>query len=152
MEENFKKIVEKSMIQTDSDFTSKVMETIHSEEKVLSNLLTTKANLATSVDFTAQLMTQLEGKSPATPYSPVISKIGWIGIAATFVGIICVTLFLGTNDIYDAPFASNFDQLKRSIDSITTIGIEFQYLMIGILVLSIGLVIEQNLGRRMSRK
>ena len=148
MEENKKDILKKGLLKTDADFTSNLMDKINAEEKALSNVLSKHGAVATSPDFTAQLMSQLEGKSPAVPYTPVISRKVWIGIAAVFIGIICLTFFSGTEGSVDLRMEDGVQRIKNGVSSITSSGAILQYFMIGILMLSLGLFVEQKLSSK----
>lgn len=148
MEENKKEILKKGLMKTDTDFTSNLMNKINSEETALSNVLSKHGSVSTSPDFTAQLMGQLEGKSPAVPYTPVISKRTWIGIAAMFIGLICLTLFSGTDGSIDLRIEDGFQNIKNGVGSFFSNGSTFYYVMLGILMLSVGLFIEQKVGKK----
>ena len=152
MEEQKNKLLKKGLLEPDADFTSKVMNSIDAEETVLSNLLAQHGSVAPSSNFTAQLMQQLEGKSPLVPYEPVISKKAWIGIAAVFIGIICFTMFSGTKDPKEILLNDELHQFTMSIDALFSDGSAFPYLMLGILILAIGLVIEQKVSAKVSRE
>lgn len=152
MEEQKNKLLKKGLLEPDTDFTSKVMNSIDAEETVLSNLLAKHGSVTPSSDFTSQLMQQLEGKSPVAAYAPVISKKAWIGIAAVFIGIICLTIFFGTKDSKEILLNDQLHQFTMHIDALFSDGSAFPYLMLGILILSIGLVLEQKLSAKVSRE
>lgn len=152
MEEQKNKLLKKGILETEADFTSNVMNSINSEETRMSNLLSKYGMVEPSADFTTQLMRQLEGKSPAVPYTPVISKKAWIGIAAVFVGVIILTLFSGTNNPKGTLFDDELNQLTTMLDALFSDGSAFPYLMLGGLILSIGLVIEQKMKTKVANK
>ena len=135
-------------MKTDTDFTSNLMDKINAEETALSNVLSKHGSVSTSPDFTAQLMGQLEGKSPAIPYTPVISKRTWIGIAAMFIGLISLTLFSGTEGSLDLRIEDSFQNIKNGLGSFFSNGSVWHYVMLGIFVLSIGLFVEQKVGEK----
>lgn len=152
MEEQKNKQLKKGILDTEADFTSNVMNTINSEETRMSNLLSKHGMISPSTDFTAQLMRQLEGKSPVVPYTPVISKKAWIGIAAFFIGVIIFTLFSGTNDPKGSLLNDEINQFTTIMESLFSNGSAFPYLMFGVLILSIGLIIEQKVKTKVANK
>jgi hypothetical protein len=147
MEKNTRNILKKGLLKTESDFTSKIMDELNAEEKALSSVLLKHGELKTSVDFTAQLMQELEGKVPKKPYTPVISMRGWIGIAAVFTGVIVLLFSSGTNS--SSEFVPN-DKIEAVAAGISDFFKErswFIYLLLGALLLSIALVLEQRSGK-----
>ena len=147
MEENKKEILKKGLIKTDPDFTSNLMNKINAEEAVLSNVLSRHGSVSTSTDFTAQLMSKLEGKTSRAPYTPVISKKVWFGIAAVFIGLISITLFSGTEGSRELGIEAGFQSIKNGVDSFLSNGSIFRYIMLGVLLLSVGFVIEQRVNK-----
>lgn len=152
MEDNTNKHWKKGILQPNEDFTSQVMQKIEAEEEALAHLLSKHGKMTPSTDFTAELMQKLEGKVPVVPYTPVISKRMWIGIAAVGIGIIFWTLFTGSESYPDKGFEYPLQNFNDSIHSMVTEGSVFSYFAMGILILSIGLVIEQRVGRIIFRK
>lgn len=152
MEEQKNKLLKKGILDTNADFTSNVMNTLTTEEFRMSGLLAKHGIESPSSDFTTQLMRQLEGKSPAIPYTPVISKKAWIGIAAFFIGVIIFTLFSGTNDPKGSLLNDELNQFTTITESLFSNGSAFPYLMFGVLILSIGLIIEQKVKTKVANK
>jgi hypothetical protein len=149
MKENKKEILKKGLMKTDTDFTSKLMNKINAEEEALSNVLTRHGSVSTSPDFTAQLMSQLEGKSTAIPYEPAISKKAWIGIAAMSIGLVFFTLISGTENSRELGIEEGFGRVMNDVGTFFSGGSIFNYVMLGSLLLSIGLVVEQKVGKKM---
>lgn len=148
MEENKKDILKKGLLKTDTDFTANLINKINADEAALSKVLTKHGTVSTSVDFTAQLMSQLEEKTPAIPYKPVISRPAWIAIAAIFIGFIGLTLFSGTENSHQLGIEGGLQNLKNGVDAIFSGDSTFQYFMLGALLLSLGLVVEQKISER----
>jgi len=142
-----KDILKKGMEKTSADFTSHVMDSINKEEKALNNVLNEHGRMITSESFTVNVMQQLEGKTPAIPYEPVISRSVWLAICAVFVGIVVLVITTGT------PIGSKLtagDSLKIVAESIgsffSNLGYT-TYTAAGIFVLSLGLLVEQKINR-----
>lgn len=148
MDENKKELLKKGLVTTDTDFTSKLMTKINAEETALSNVLSKHGSVSTSTDFTAQLMTKLEGKTPVIQYEPVISKSAWIGIAALFIGIISLTFFFGSEGSLEFRLGNGFQNVKNGIGSFLSKGSAFLYILIGAFILSVGLFVEQKVGKK----
>lgn len=148
MEENKKDILKKGLMKTDVDFTSKLMDKIDVDETALSNVLSKHGSVPTSSDFTASLMGQLEGKSPAIPYSPAISRKAWIGVAAVSIGVICLSLFSGTESFREFGIEKSFQNFAGGVATFFSSGSIFNYLVLGGLVLSLGLFIEQRVSKK----
>lgn len=148
MEKKDKNILKKGLMETKSDFTSNLMDQINAEEKALSNVLSTDGKLETSPDFTALLMAQLEGESPAMVYKPVISKRVWYGLATVFVGVVGLAIFFGSAGPNKAHFDLNLSSVSSQFESLFQIGSTVTYAIFGVLVFSIGLVVEQRISRK----
>ncbi|MFT5777912.1 MAG: hypothetical protein ACI837_000860 [Crocinitomicaceae bacterium] len=147
MEKKNTNILKKGLLKTESDFTSKLMDQLDAEDKALASLLTKQGALETSPDFTAQLMTELEGKRPKVPYTPVITLRGWIAAAAVFAGIIILTLFIGTTGPSEFVENDKIEAFKSGIGEFFKERSLFIYLLLGALLLSVGLFLEQRSNR-----
>lgn len=139
-----KDLLKKGLEKPENDFTSKVMQQINAEDVALRQVLARHGKLETSDDFTTQLMAQLEGKKQSIPYQPVISKYVWGVLAAVFAGIILLTLSLNQPGVSKVTIGDDIQQLTTSFVSIFTDRGMFMYSIIGILLLSIALLIEQR--------
>ena len=147
MEKKDKNILKKGIMETKSDFTSNLMDQINAEEKALSNVLTSNAKLETSPDFTSLLMAQLEGKSPAVVYKPVISKKTWFVLASLFLGVVGLAIFFGNANAKDARFHIDLSEIADQFESLFQASSGVVYLVFGVLILSIGLLVEQRLSK-----
>ena len=148
MDQKDKDILKKGLEETTPDFTSRVMNQINAEEKALSNVLSKHGAMETSPDFTAELMAKLEGKKPAVPYTPVISKTVWMGLAAMLVGVIIFVFASGSSQPSTLQVSENLQNVTNDIGTFFTKGSAFMYILLGTLVLSIALVVEQRLSRK----
>lgn len=148
MEKKDKNILKKGLMETKSDFTSNLMDQINAEEKALSNVLSSDGKLETSPDFTALLMEKLEGKSPALVYKPVISKKVWYALAAVFVGVVGLVVFFGSTGSEKAHFDIDFSKVASEFGALSEMGSTVAYAIFGVLVFSVGLVVEQRISRR----
>ncbi|MDX2359568.1 MAG: hypothetical protein QNK23_02100 [Crocinitomicaceae bacterium] len=146
MEEK-KHILKKGGLEAGAGFTSKLMEQINAEETALSNVLSKHGAEQPSVDFTAQLMSQLEGKTPKVPYTPVISKRTWIGIAAAFIGVFILTMFSG-GEASGRLNPETLQTVKDTVSGFFSNGSLFTYLILGALLLSLALFLDQGAYRK----
>lgn len=150
MEEK-KNNLKKGIMEPGADFTRQLMQQVDAEEKALSRVLSRHGVEEPSVDFTAQLMKELEGSHPKAPYTPVISWKAWAGIAAAFIGVICLVLF-GS----DSGQTSQFSTQERLTDAADKVQSFFEgnmmivYVVLGILLFSVGLLVEQRIQRKRS--
>ena len=147
MEKKDKNILKKGLLETSPNFTSNLMDQINAEEKALSTVLSTSGKLETSSDFTAQLMAQLEGTSPAMVYSPVISKRIWYVLATLFVAVIGLAVFFG-NGGAKGRINLNLSNITDRFESFFQMNSSMLYLVFAVLVFSIGLVVEQRIGKK----
>lgn len=138
-------ILKKGLIETNDDFTSTLMNKINTEEKALKSVLSQHGSLNAPIDFTAGVMHQLEGKVASPAYTPVISRRVWLGIAASISIIVLVTLFSDQSTSADSVLSGNVEQALNGIQSFCTNGSIFLYLLVGTLLFSIGLVVEQRM-------
>ena len=144
MEKKNKDILKKGLMETNSDFTSELMNRINAEEKALSSVLSKHGSVETSEDFTVHLMSKLEGKVPSKPYRSVISKPVWMGITAIFVAI--VVLALSTID-QEASTIKYDLQVERIADGVATFFKKSSFLTytcFGVLVFTLKLLYDQR--------
>ena len=146
MKKKANNILKKGLIETNDDFASNLMNKINAEEQALNSVLSQHGSLDAPTDFTAQVMKQLEGKVAASAYTPVISKRVWLGIAAAISAIVLLVLFNDQNTSSNSELSENVEQTLNSLYSFFTKGSIFIYLLLGTLLFSIGLVIEQRLN------
>jgi hypothetical protein len=150
MEKKNNDILKQGMMETKSDFTSSIMDQINAEEEALAAVLSEQGGMKPSLNFTTNLMTQLEGKVPAKVYTPIISKRSWIFIAAAFIAIIAIALSTAQPESSDASKYLNSLNLSGKISSVFKGTYGLLYIGFGVLALSIGLRIEQRLGKKMN--
>ncbi|MFT5860415.1 MAG: hypothetical protein ACI865_002528 [Flavobacteriaceae bacterium] len=141
-------ILKKGILKPTSDFTSGVMGKINAEEKALANVLSAQGGMKTSSDFTSQLMAQIGTSTPSTPYVPVISKRVWIGIAAVFIGVLVLAGFYTESGSGQIDLQNNLQKVSDDISASVKSGPIFTYLLVGALILSLGLFIEQRFGKK----
>jgi len=148
MEKQKKDILKSGLMETNMDFTSNLMSRIDAEEKALSTVLAKGRSMETSEDFTAELMSKLEGKVPAKPYKSVISKQGWIGIAAVFLGVIILSLLTIGQEGRSLKYNLNIEEATNTFVSFFQNSPVFTYTSLGLLILTIGLLFEQRFKKR----
>ncbi|MFK7784499.1 MAG: hypothetical protein AB8B56_05280 [Crocinitomicaceae bacterium] len=149
MEKKKTNILKDGLMETKMDFASNLMDRIDAEEKAMSNVLSNNSAMETSEDFTAKLMSKLEGKVPAKPYTSVISKQAWIGIAAVFVGIIILSLLTIGQEGSSIRYSHEIEQATNTFVSFFQNSPIFTYSSIGLLLITVGLLFDQRL-RKMS--
>jgi hypothetical protein len=150
MEKKNKDILKKGLMEPSSDFTSSIMNQIKKEDRAISNILSEKGSMTTSPDFTANLMSQLDGKKVPVVNPPLISKGVWIGIAAMVIGVITLTLFSSGSTSVDTSFSNQFDNVSKSLRAFFSGNFTLLYVIFGVLLLSVGLLLEQRLGNKKS--
>ena len=146
MKKKNQNILKKGLIETNDDFTSNLMSKINAEEKAMNSVLSQYGTLEAPVDFTAQVMQRLAGKVASTQYAPVISKRVWAGIAVAATVIVLLVLISDQSTSSNSGLSENVEQTLNGFQSFFTNGSIFLYLLIGTLLFSIGLVIEQRLS------
>lgn len=148
MEKKNNDILKKGLMETKVDFTSNLMDRINAEEKAMSTVLSENGVLETSPDFTIELMSKLDGKVPAKPYSSVISKQAWIGIAAVFFGVIVLALMTtGQEGTGLINYNIQMEVATNSFVSFFKNSPIFTYSSLGLLILTVGLLFEQRLRK-----
>lgn len=145
MEKKDKDILKKGLMETKPDFTSSLMNQINAEDIAMKNVLSEHASLNPSADFTANLMSKLEGKVPAKVYTPVISKRAWAAIAAVFVGIIVLSVSVSQQSPTETVIDLNIDDMSKKLTSFFSNMSMIMYLGFGVLTFAIGLLVEQRL-------
>lgn len=147
MSKREKDILKKGMEKTSIDFTSDVMKTINKEEQALATVLMEHSTLKPSDSFTSLLMHKLEGKVPAKPYEPVISRFAWITICASVIGFIVLAISMGSVES-DYSISNNLKEVSESMSNFFSNSSYLTYTIGGILALSIGLLIDQKVGNK----
>ncbi|MFT6501367.1 MAG: hypothetical protein ACJASQ_001479 [Crocinitomicaceae bacterium] len=150
MEEKSKDILKQGMMETKSDFTSSIMDQINAEEEALSTVLSEQGVMKPSLDFTTNLMAQLEGKVPAKTYAPIISKRTWIFITAACIALTIFVLSTAQQGSSQAFEYLNTLDLSSKVSSVFKGSYGLLYIAFGVLVLSIGLTIEQRFGKKIN--
>lgn len=148
MEKKNNDILKQGMMETKSDFTSSIMDQINAEEEALATVLSEQGGMKPSLNFTANLMTQLEGKVPAKVYTPIISKRSWVFIVAVFLAITVVALLTAQPESSEASKYLNSLNISGKVSSVFKGSYGLLYIGLGVLALSIGLRIEQRLGKK----
>lgn len=147
MKKEEKDLYESSIEKAPADFTSNVMREIEANEEGWSKVLSKNVALTPSDDFTLDLMEKLEGKAPKTPYDPVIPKWFWMTIACLFVGV-GIFVFSFTEASSETSYVSaHVQQTNELVDSLANSSI-LVYTVLGILLLSVALFIEQSIGKK----
>lgn len=150
MEKKNKDILKQGMMETRSDFTLSIMDKINTEEAALADVLNKQEVLKPSLNFTVELMTQLEGKVPTKTYTPIISKRTWVFIAATFIAMTVVVLSKAQPGSSQAIDYLNSLDLSGKISSVFKGSYGVLYIGLGVLALSIGLTVEQRFGKKVN--
>ena len=136
-------ILKKGLEKPSGDFTKNLMQQIEAEERSLNCALKEHGELTTTPDFSANLMSKLEGMTPKRPYEPVISKRIWGGIAAVLAVIIALVFTTSGSEVSSLPIKlSKLDfnfMMKLESNPILV------YTICGVLLLSIALLTEQRL-------
>ena len=150
MEKKNKDILKQGMMETRSDFTLSIMDKINTEEAALADVLNKQEVLKPSLNFTVELMTQLEGKVPTKTYTLIISKRTWVFIAATFIAMTVVVLSKAQPGSSQAIDYLNSLDLSGKISSVFKGSYGVLYIGLGVLALSIGLTVEQRFGKKVN--
>ena len=132
------------------NFSDGVMNRIEKEEAALSRTLLKQGGMITSPDFTNNLMAQLEAKSIKKAYTPVISMKAWIGIAVAFIGIVFLIFNSEENPEGKYAIVNNIQAIKLPLDSLFSNLSSISYIVLGAIVLSFLLLIEQRLNKTSS--
>ncbi len=130
------------------DFTAQLMQQIEAEERALSSLISNHGKLETSDAFLAGVMEQLEGKSVARPYRPVIPKAVWAGIAAVFTGLALFLSFSGQTGS-DSSLDKRYDSVLESFNAFFAGSGFLHYILIP--TTAVALILLLDLGFRKKR-
>lgn len=150
MEEKNKDLLKQGMMETKPNFTSSIMDQINAEEEALSTVLSEQGVMKPSLNFTANLMAQLEGKVPAKTYAPIISKRTWIFIAAACIALTIFVFSTAQQGSSQVSEYLNTMDLSSKVSSVFKESYGLLYIAFGVLVLSIGLTIEQRFGKKIN--
>lgn len=148
MKEIEKKLFKKTIENPSPDFASKVMMSINTEEKALSNALMQHTKESSSSSFTEAVMGQLEKKKTSF-YQPIISKKIWFGIACCFVLIISLTFIMTSKNADTTTFVPTY-QFDKTLPLFKSP--YASYSILTILGISLLLLIDQLMHRNKQKR